>query len=374
LADLAVFNALNAIEPRYQPYGDPLPPAPDASPEAAVAAAQWTVLAVQPELNQERLRSAWRDALARIPDSPSKARGIALGQHAGASMLALRAQDHGVRADTGRRPPAGPGVYELAPGQRQEAPADFGRFRPLAVRSLARLDPGEPAPPGAQIARRDLAEIASVGARDSRSRTAEQTLATLFWDSLQDGDSIALYAEVARANKLSPLQTARMLALATMAEFDAGVAIMAFKEKYRYWRPIMAIRSAHTDPALRDPAWEPLLRTPPHPDYPSGGGVIAGVLESLLPHFNASGNAPLVLTNRSLNQTRRWPDAQAMARELALSRLWGGIHFRNTILASMRLGRAVADEVLTGQLRPLGGVSDSSAQPALTVGLRQEAR
>lgn len=361
LGDLAVFNALNAIEPRYQAYGPPLAHAPQASPEAAVAAAQWTVLAAQPEISHERLRTAYREALARIPESSAKARGVALGQLAATGMLASRAQDHEVRAQPTRRDP-GPGVFALLAGQHQEAPVTFGSVRPVAVRSIARFDPGQPPAPRSAGAVGDIAEIKALGARDSRTRSTDQTVAALFWDSTQDSDALALFAAIARAQHATPLQTARMLALTTMAEFDAGIAIMAFKDKYRYWRPSSAISGPHAEPSLRDAAWEPLLRTPPHPDYPSGGGVVGGVYERILEHFDPAGAASLSLTSRNMGHTRHWPHPQALAQELALSRMWGGIHFRGTVDASLRIGRGIADEVLATQLQPLRARADVAAE------------
>ena len=71
---------------------------------------------------------------------------------------------------------------------------------------------------------------------------------------------------------------------------------------------------------------------------------------------------PLSWKNTAIGVTRTWPNAQAMAAELAASRVWGGIHFRNSVDTGYRIGKRVAEEVFSTQLRPLPGNRDGQSR------------
>ena len=130
---LAIHDALNAIDRKYQPYAYDKKAEPGTSADAAVAAAAYYVMSptIQ-KLPAEALpndgcvgngiavvEAAYVLALAVIPDGPAKTQGIALGKATAAAVLAKRASDH---ADDGGPyinktcPPAGPpGAYQCTP-------------------------------------------------------------------------------------------------------------------------------------------------------------------------------------------------------------------------------------------------------------------
>lgn len=103
---IAIHDALNAIDRKYQPYAYDKKADPGASPDAAVAAAAHDVLVPlitnlpdlvkQPciEAGVASVEAAYTDALAAIPDSPAKTQGITLGQASAAAILVKRAKDH----------------------------------------------------------------------------------------------------------------------------------------------------------------------------------------------------------------------------------------------------------------------------------------
>jgi hypothetical protein len=192
-----------------------------------------------------------------------------------------------------------------------------------------------------------------VGGRVSAARTGEQSVIALFWNSGEGEDAVAMLKKVAEANKATPLEFARMLVLLDMADLDSRIVYTSIKTKYRYWRPYNALRGAFADAKLHDASWEPLIHTPPNSDYPSGGAVGGGTLATLMSAFRGDSTAPLVWVNTALSMTRSWPTAEAMGRELADSRVWSGVHFRNSVDVGYRIGQKVAEEILATQLRPL---------------------
>jgi hypothetical protein len=110
LMHLAMFEAVNSIEPRYQPFsGDPKPKV-DASQDAAAASAAATVLAKLDPESAAKVRDALEKSLAVIPNGDSKDRGIKLGEESAIRVLELRAND-GYNRPNAFRPITRPGVY-----------------------------------------------------------------------------------------------------------------------------------------------------------------------------------------------------------------------------------------------------------------------
>jgi hypothetical protein len=132
-------------------------------------------------------------------------------------------------------------------------------------------------------------------------------------------------------------RAARALALFSVAMMDAAIA--CWESKYFYWtvRPITAIQTM-TGRSFYDPTWMSVVTTPPFPTYVSGHSTFSGsaseVLEFLFPGHktqNAFGN--------------QVPFREA-AEQAAISRLYGGIHFRSDNEQGLILGRKVAGVVL----------------------------
>ncbi|WP_457389927.1 vanadium-dependent haloperoxidase [Roseateles sp. P5_E1] len=352
LTDLAMFNALNAITPRYQAYGTAPAAVPDASPEAAVASAARVVLGSVPGADQALLDKTYEASLKAVTDAAARAKGVALGRRVALALLAARADDSFARVEPPKVEPA-PGIHVLTPEYKQESGIGLARMKPFAIKDVAAYDPGPPPAVGSAVALRDLAEVKAVGGRVSTQRTGEQSVIALFWNSGEGEDAVAMLKKLAESTKATPLEFARMLALMDMADLDSRIVYTGIKTKYRHWRPYNALRGAFADAKLRDASWEPLIHTPPNSDYPSGGAVGGGTLQALLKDFRGDSQAPLVWVNSALSMTRSWSSPEAMGQELANSRVWSGVHFRNSVDVGYRLGQKVAEEVLATQLRPL---------------------
>jgi hypothetical protein len=84
-------------------------------------------------------------------------------------------------------------------------------------------------------------------------------------------------------------------------------------------------------------------------------GVGGGSFMAFLTVFNPGGAVPLTWTNTAIGVTRTWPNADAMSQELAASRVWGGVHFRNSVDTGYRIGKRITEDVLASQLKLLPG-------------------
>jgi membrane-associated phospholipid phosphatase len=130
------------------------------------------------------------------------------------------------------------------------------------------------------------------------------------------------------------VQTARLLAVLNTAQADAFIA--CWDAKFTYWteRPVTAIRREIES----EPPWLSYIPTPPFPSYVSGHSTTSAAASEVLAAFFPAAAA----------QLRAW------AQEAALSRLYGGIHFRSDNETGLELGRQVAAVALTATARPTG--------------------
>ncbi len=129
--------------------------------------------------------------------------------------------------------------------------------------------------------------------------------------------------------------------MVSIAIFDGFIAVWDEKYRSNYIRPITAIHQ------LISPTWEPILQTPPFPEYLSAHSVVSMAAAMVLTHFfgedfhfTDSVEKSFGLPNRSFNSFVQAAD------EAAISRMYGGIHFREAIENGKNMGRNVGDFVL----------------------------
>ena len=204
---------------------------------------------------------------------------------------------------------------------------------------------------------RDLEFVKSYGRLESTTRTADQTATSFFWfEALGTWNDIA--RTVIERQDLNPWRAARILALLNFALADSGIACMEAKYRFHFWRPYTAIRRAGEDGNDRtepDPEWLPLLWTPPGkplmflippiPDYPSGAAdTSAAAAEVLSVHLGD--RVGFEATSLTLpGATRRFKSFSHAAREAAMSRVYGGIHFLHAIEDGLAQGKGIGHEI-----------------------------
>ena len=111
---LAMFEAVNSIDPHYKPYKAKLPASSETSKEAAAVTAAGIVLSKLVPDAAADVQSAAKNFLAMLPEGDAKANGVKLGEQAALAMLEARAND-GFSAPDAYRPRTTPGVYIPTP-------------------------------------------------------------------------------------------------------------------------------------------------------------------------------------------------------------------------------------------------------------------
>ena len=117
---------------------------------------------------------------------------------------------------------------------------------------------------------------------------------------------------------------------------DSFIGCWAAKYKYDLVRPVTYINR------LIDAKWDPILITPPFPEYPSGHSTQSGAAAAVLTGFFGDDFAFDDSTHVDDGiPMRSFPSFWAAAQEAAISRLYGGIHFRAAIDFGVEQGRCI---------------------------------
>jgi hypothetical protein len=356
IVQVSVHDAVNALTGEYDTYRS-YPAAAAGSPEAAaIGAAHEALLALFPT-QAAVLDTAYHDSLVANSVSPADP-GLEFGRAVARSILQLRANDHASEAQFDYTVPnaGAPGVWERLNGAPALLPG-WGRVTPWVMRSADQFLPDAPPALTSDRYARDLNEVQQIGAKVSGVRSAEQTDVATFWRASPTAIWNTALVQALAARSLDLSETARVFALMYLAAADVSTACWEAKYTYNAWRPQRAIANANVDgndATVADPSWLPLLPTPPHPEYPSGHGCNSGTMAAVLQ--TVFGDNPGVTLSMTFGGvTRQWQTFSQAVDEVVDARVYSGIHFRNSDEVGVRLGKQVAQFVMTHALRrPVG--------------------
>jgi hypothetical protein len=372
----AVYDAVNAIEPRHQAYLLTTQFNPTASKEAAVATAGYRVLSnivqtVPPSIPfpnrtalQESLNAAYDASLNAIPDGEAKTEGIAAGNAAADAMITARQND-------GRFGPS-PWVPNYEPGHWQpllnpdgtlqlDPTAWVANVRPFLIQSPSQFRTDGPNALTSDAYAEDFNEVKALGRIDSATRTAEQTHIALFWGQNAGGPAL-LWNRVARNLVADPTygvdigDSALLFAMLNLSAADAVINCWNDKYYWDFWRPWAAIQRADEDgnpDTEPDPSWTALL-TAPYPDHPSGHLSLDGAVLEVLQMFFGTDKIPFdVTSSRFPNEPRHYDRFSHALKEIIGARIWAGLHYRTADVQAQILGRKVVHYMSKHYFQPV---------------------
>ena len=365
----AMFDAVNAIDQTYSPYRTLVRPGYACSPEAAAAAAAYTVLSGVYTGQVQFLDTALSNSLALVADDLAKTNGIALGADIGSQMLAWRADDHMAMMMTNYTAGTNAGDWRpTPPGYMPPMMPGWGMATPFALMHGMQFRP--PEPPALDSAEYAAAvnEVQSVGALNSTNRTLAQAQAVTFWTDMPGTiTTVGRWNQIARdvaAQKTNTLAAnARLFALLNLGLADAGITAWDSKYYYNRWRPIAAIREADTDgnPAtVQDTNWVSLVVAPAFPEYVSAHSAFSAAAAGVLSNFFGSDDI-VFAANEYMNPANRrfYGSFSSAAYEAGVERVWGGIHFSYGNERGLAAGYAVGQYVATSLLQLSGYPPDT---------------
>ena len=252
-------------------------------------------------------------------------------------------------------------VPKVGPGQWQRTPPKFrppelphwGLMRPFVITDVEALRAPGPPKLGSPEYLAELEEVRVWGGKGSGKRSAEETMIARFWSDFSYTTSPAgHWNDIARTvslqRKLGTKEAAALFVTLNVALADTCIVCWNTKYHFNYWRPVTAIRQT-------EPDWEPLLVTPPHPEHVSGHSAISGAGSAVLEHCFGKEVAEFEVASDEVKDVkdvkdvkRRFTSFSACAEEISRSRVLGGIHFPSACREGLKLGRAVAAQVMDG--------------------------
>src|SRR5882724_6282911 len=358
IVHVAIYDAVNGIARTHERYLVPSAVSTSASRVAAAsAAAHQTLVSLFP--NHTSTFDALHAAiLAGIPNGPQKTNGIAWGEFVSSQILAARANDG---SNSIVQPPggSGPGVWiPTPPAFLPYLLPQWGFVVPFGMSGGSQFRPPGPPSLDSQRYAADYEEVKQLGALVGSTRTEDQTEIALFW---ADGagtetppghwNSIAQIIGAGRGNTLE--ENGRLFALLNIAMADAAICSWDAKYTYHFWRPVTAIKFA--EPQLN---WMSFIVTPPFPDYTSGHSTFSAAAATVLALFYGTEDLPFTTGSDFLPGVyRSFPTCLAAAGEAAVSRLYGGIHFRSANEDGLQAGISIGDWTDSRYLQPKGNRS-----------------
>jgi len=353
MVHVAVFDAVNAIDRRYEPVALKERGPADASPDAAVASASYTVLKGLFPAREPALAKVYAAALAHVPDGPAKHLGVELGHRAASACLMERAGD-GTGAPSRYAPQTTAGVY--VPTSMPIA-SEWPEVKPWAMRSPAEFRPAPPPKLTSDVWTRDFAEVKRLGGKDSKERSAAETEAALFWSITGPASWNPVVRSLASSQAMSTVERARLFALANIAAMDSFVAVFDAKYEYAFWRPITAIRRADidgNDATEAAPTWLPLLETPLHPEYPCAHCISSAAVGAVLEAELGAGDVPMIsMTSAAVpGVVHHWTRIGDYVDEVSEARIFAGVHYRNSADVGKAMGRGIARQTVASLMRP----------------------
>ncbi len=334
----AVYDALNAIEPRYQPYLLETHFPATASKEAAVATAAYVVLSNIVQTvpytidfpNRAALQGFLDDAhdasLNMIPDGEAKSQGIAAG----------------TAAD-----PNGNQIFDPT--------AWVANVRPFLIQSPSQFRTDGPNALTSTAYAEDFNEVKALGSMNSVTRTPEQTHVALFWQSPQPWNAVARNLIADPQYAVDIVDSALLFAMMNLSTADA--AINAWNDKYYwdFWRPWAAIQRADEDgnpDTEPDPSWTALI-TAPYPETPSGHCSLSGTQLEVLQMFFGDRTGFDVTSARFPGEVRHFDRFSDALKEIIEARIWAGLHFRTADIQGKVLGRKIAHYMARHYFQPV---------------------
>jgi len=246
-------------------------------------------------------------------------------------------------------------------GKWQQTPPDYldaiepnwSILKPFLLDSAAQFTP--PPPPAYNLDKKSeyykqLMELYTL----TKNLTPQQDSIARYWDdnafvtqyeghmiyankkTTPPGHWMGIVSILTKQKNSTETATAKSFALTASAMFDGFIACWYEKYKSLTVRPITVIQ----ENIERD--WEPILQTPPFPEYISGHSVISAAAATILAKQYGSNVAFMDTTEmKYLGMRRFFLSVNDAAAEVSISRMYGGIHYKAAINEGVKQGQQI---------------------------------
>lgn len=268
-------------------------------------------------------------------------RSLAYGDIAGEAILEWISTD-GFAETRGREyePPIGPEYWVRTNSEQNSIEPYWGEIRPFALSYADEcafyIDYEFSTDENSAFYAQAL-EVYETG----RNLTDEQREIALFWvdtpgiTGTPSGHWLLIENELVTQLEMSLNRAAEMYAKVNVALADSFIAAWSLKYQYPLLRPETYITQ------YIDPVWSPLIASPNFPEYPSGHSVVSGAAAQVLQSMFGQVAFTTVTYPDGQRMQRSFLSFDQAAREAAISRLYGGIHYRAAIENGVEMGECI---------------------------------
>ena len=306
------------------------------------------------QFNRMALQNKYEDNYRFDIDTEEHARSIAFGKAMGRAVYLWAATDPiGHAGETKNFPvdyisPTGPGKWEPTSTQVIPLQPYWGSARTFVPNCAAQTQPEPPITFSTSTSSRFYSQALEVYTVTKEITEEERIIAEYWADGAgtvtPPGHSMLIAAQLIEKEAIRLDQAALLFAQLGMALNDAFVSCWKCKFTHNLIRPESYIKK-HIDAS-----WKPLIATPPFPEYSSGHSTQSGAMLTVLSAFfgyNYAFTDAVHEQRTDINGTpRRFSNFAEAAREAAVSRLYGGIHFRAANERGLDQGMRVGSYVL----------------------------
>jgi len=305
----------------------------------------------------DSVESSFQTTFAAETDAETLQRSIDRGRAVADAVFEWSKSDGGHEGYTKNfpatyTPPTGDGMWvPTAPGQLAQQPY-WGQNRPFVLPTGGDpnigIDPGAPlawsTAPGSPMYV-DAMEVYTTW----QNLDASQKETADYWGDgagtcTPPGHSMSILCQCWAHSNMKLDFAARTYAAMGIGQADAFISCWASKYKHNLMRPITYIKT------YIDTAFAPYIATPPFPEYTSGHSTQSGAMSTIMTSLMAGQLSFTDNTNSSRGfAPRAYATFEQAAQETAVSRLYGGIHFRTANERGLATGKLIGQRVLALQ-------------------------
>jgi hypothetical protein len=305
-------------------------------------------------------RDAFLDSLKKETDSTLLSASVGYGYKIADQVISWYKKDHYAETRGMMRH-----VHTDKPGKWQPTPVDFApglephwkSIRPMTLKNAAQLSPAKKLSYNMSkqsVFYKNVMEVYTIGKKGDSSKKA----IAYYWDdnpniSVEQGHFNYFIHKISPAGhwvmitgqvcteKYSLLKASQAYALATISMFDGFISCWHEKYTTDLIRPVTVIHR------YIDEKWEPLIQTPPFPEFTSGHAVISTAAATVLTSLFGENYDFTDHTEISFGMApRSFSSFLKASEECAWSRVYGGIHYPETARISIQQGNAIGKHVI----------------------------
>jgi hypothetical protein len=297
--------------------------------------------------SMDSLENALLAKYAIEADAETIERSVAFGKEVSLKVYDWAATDGSANVNPPYVPSGLPGTWVSTPPNFPPAVFPYASQRRLLTPMVNNGVSLEPPPAYSDVPGSPFYAMVEDVYTKSLALTPEQTALAIYYRDVPGypggGLFVSVLSQIITKDKSKLGVAATAYAKCGIAQSDATVICFTYKYSFNLVRPITYIRNE-----MGHPDWNALFNTPGHPEFPAAHAVVsAAVASALTDAFGKNFTFTLHTYDYLGLPARSYNSFDEMSKEIADSRVFGGIHYQASCDKGRTLGGKVAQNVLT---------------------------